>query len=281
MALATNNYVTKFSPKVDEKFSQVSKSDRCINKEYDFVGAKTVKVYTVATSAMNDYSRSGLNRYGTPSELQTDLQEMTMTKDRSFTFTIDKMNEDETGGAVVAAKALARQLREVVIPEVDTYRFNAMAVGAGKKVEVAKASPLTKDTIENAILSGTEFLDDKNVPSEGRFIVVTPTTYRLMKESKSIILETEVGQEMKLRGVIAMYDGMEVIKVNSSTLPANSNFLIGHNIACCAPVKLAEYKVHDNVPGISGSLVEGRIYYDAFVLNNKKNALYYSSNATA
>lgn len=44
-------------------------------------------------------------------------------------------------------------------------------------------------------------------------------------------------------------------------------------MATVSPVKLAEYKTHDNPPGISGWLCEGRIYYDAFVLNNKKKAI--------
>ena len=41
----------------------------------------------------------------------------------------------------------------------------------------------------------------------------------------------------------------------------------------CSPVKLAEYNTHDNPPGISGWLVEGRVYFDAFFLNNKKKAI--------
>ena len=41
-------------------------------------------------------------------------------------------------------------------------------------------------------------------------------------------------------------------------------------MAMTSPVKLADYKIHENPQGINGWLVEGRIYYDAFVLNNKK-----------
>jgi hypothetical protein len=51
-------------------------------------------------------------------------------------------------------------------------------------------------------------------------------------------------------------------------------FIITNQIATVAPVKLAEYKVHDNPPGINGFLVEGRVYYDAFVLDNKAGAIY-------
>ena len=39
--------------------------------------------------------------------------------------------------------------------------------------------------------------------------------------------------------------------------------------------QLDEYKIHDNPPGISGWLVEGRVLYDCFVLNEKADAVYY------
>lgn len=270
------DYAVKYAGAVDERFKVEAKSEQCINKDYDFVGAKTVKVYTISTAAMNDYTRSGIARYGTPEDLDATTQEMTMTQDRSFVFVIDKMDEDETAGALNAGKALARQIREVVIPEVDTYRFGKMATGAGKK---ATPLALTKDNIYASIVAGTQYLDDKEVPFVGRFIVVTPATYALMKQSKDMVLETEIGQEMRIRGVIAIYDGMPIIQVPSARMPVNTGFLIGHSIATTAPVKLAEYKVHKDAPGISGSLVEGRVYYDAFVLANKKDALYFHAIA--
>ncbi len=274
--MATINYAEKYSDKVDERLSSVSKSDRCINKDYDFVGAKTVKVYDIATSPLNDYSRSGNNRYGTPEELDATTQELVMAQDKSFTFTIDKMNEDETNGALQAGKALDRQIRERVAPHIDTYRYGVMAVKAGTK---ATPKALTSANIYNEITTATEVLDDEEVPEVGRFIVVTPATYKLMKASKECLLDTDVAQEMKLQGVIAMMDGMEVIKVTTKRLPENAGFLVGHPMATTAPVKLAEYKINTEPQGISGALVEGRFVFDAFVLKNKVKALYYHAIA--
>ena len=45
-----------------------------------------------------------------------EFEEMTLTKDRSFTFVIDKMDKDETQGVLAGASALARQQREVIVP---------------------------------------------------------------------------------------------------------------------------------------------------------------------
>ena len=54
-------------------------------------------------------------------------------------------------------------------------------------------------------------------------------------------------------------------------------FMLAHPSATVAPVKLEDYRVHQDPPGLSGSLVEGRICYDAFVLDNKTEAIYYQA----
>lgn len=72
---------------------------------------------------MNDYTSTGANRYGTPAELEDSVQELTLTKDRSFTFTIDKSNYQDTGMLKEAGAALQRQIDEVIIPELDIYRL--------------------------------------------------------------------------------------------------------------------------------------------------------------
>ena len=116
--------VTKFAPHVDEQFSSESKRALLTNQDFDWTGAKSIKVYKVTTSKMNDYDRAGTggvnwSRYGAIAGLDATTEEMALKKDRSFTFAVDKLDEDETGRQLQAAKALARQDREVVIPDVD------------------------------------------------------------------------------------------------------------------------------------------------------------------
>lgn len=272
------NYVEKYDLQklVDEKFVERSKTEQLVNQDYDFVGAKTVKVYNIGTVPLTDYKRTGVNRFGSPDELNTNVQEMTMTQDQGFTFTIDKMNEDESLGALNAGKALNRQIRERVIPEVDKYRLTEMVSNAGKSAAVN----LTATNIYDKITEATEYLDDAEVPFEGRKLVVTPATHTLMKKNKDIVMETDIGQEMRARGVVALVDGMEVVKIPSNRLPENFGFMVCHNVATTAPVKLAEYRIHEDAPGISGSLVEGRVYFDAFVLDNKKDAIFVHNNST-
>lgn len=268
----------KFEPYTDELFKNESKRTLLTSQDFDWTGAHTVKIYKVTTSTMNDYDRAGTgennSRYGAVTALGATTEEFTLSKDRSFTFAIDKLDEDETAQQLAGATALARQQREVIIPEVDTYVYNVMCTKAGNK---PAAIALTSENIYDEILKASQALDDAEVPETQRVLLVTPATYLLMKQSSDITMETDIGEDMRLKGVISNLDGASVIKVPASRLPEKFGFLLAHPSATVAPVKLEEYKIHVDPPGISGSLVEGRICYDAFVMDNKTKALYYQA----
>lgn len=273
--------VTKFQPYVDELFKNESKQDLLTNQDFDWTGAHTVKIYKISTSQMNDYDRSGQgenwSRYGAIEALSATTQEMTLKRDRSFTFAIDKLDDDETARQLQAAAALARQLREVVVPEIDSHTYAAMTTSAGHK---PAAVALTPDNIYGEILKASEALDDAETPETNRVLLVPPATYALMKKSRDIALESDIGQEQRLRGVIGILDGASVVKVPAVRLPAEFGFMLAHPSATVCPLKLEDYNIHDNPPGISGSLVEGRVCYDTFVLDNKKTAIYYQAVAS-
>lgn len=274
--------VTQFQPYVDEVFTTESKRSLLTNTDYSWNGAHTIKLYKVSTATMNDYDRSGSNgtgsRYGTIESLDATTEEMTLRKDRSFTFAIDTLDADETAKQLQAATALSRQQREVIIPEVDKYVFGIMISEAGNKPE---AIELTADNIYDEIIEANNVLDNAEVPESNRVLVVTPDTYRLMKKSKDINMETDIANDMRLKGVIAYVDGLTVVKAPAVRLPENFGFMVAHPCATVAPVKLESYKSHNNPPGINGDLVEGRIVYDAFVLDNKVKAIYYQAKTTA
>lgn len=279
--MPTIDLVTEFKPLVDEKFTTQSKKSLLTNNDYDWTGAHSIKVYKVTTTTMNDYDRKAENtanwsRYGAVGGLDAVTEEMILKKDRSFTFAIDKLDTEETAQQLEAASALERQLREVVIPEVDSYTYGVMCENAGIK---PAAVALTEENIVDEIFKANTALDNAEVPETERILVVTPDVYLLMKRSRDLFMETDIAEDMRIRGVIAMLDGAKVIKVPAARLPEAFGFMIAHPVATVAPTKLEDYHVHRDPPGISGSLVEGRICYDAFVLDNKKNAIYYQAKA--
>lgn len=264
------NLASKYSENVDEIIRQGTLSSSGVNNDYYFLGAQTVKVYSFDTAPLNDYKDKGSNRYGEPNELGDSVQELTLKQKKSFTFTIDKSNQvDSPDGVRSAGQALRRQIDSVIIPELDRYRFKVMADNAGKSSTMA----VTKLNAYSLFLEANEIIDENEVPTSDRIAYVTPAFYNLVKLSGEFIKSGDLSQEMLINGQVGELDGVKIVKVTSKRMPEKAAFIITHPIATTAPIKLEEYKLHLDPPGINGSLIEGLIYFDAFVLNNKKGAI--------
>ena len=124
------NLASKYSKSIDERFYKESQAALAVNNDYEFTGVKTVNVYSIPAVAMSDYSRSGTSRYGTPNDLSRNVQTLTVSRDRAFTFIIDKGDKLQSMKATDAGKALNRQIREVIVPEYDAYVFRKLAAAA-------------------------------------------------------------------------------------------------------------------------------------------------------
>ena len=87
---------------------------------------------------------------------------------------------------------------------------------------------IDKDRHITDILAGNQALDNAEVPETGRILVVTPDVYVLLKQCKDITMETDIGNDLRIKGVIAMIDGAMVIKVPKNRLPEKFGFMIAH-----------------------------------------------------
>ena len=268
------NLATKYSNKVDERFTKQSQAMMALNNDYEFTGVETVKVYSIPVVPLKDYSRSGSNRDGTPDDLQRNVQTMTVKKDRAFTFIIDKGDKLQSQMVMDSGKALSRQTNEVMIPEFDAYCFKTLADAATDAGNSDSTAP-TKSNAYELFLKGMESLGDNNVPDQGRVAFCSYAFANLLKQDSAFMKYGNTSQEMLIKGVIGEVDGAKIVKVPSSRLPAGCAFILCHPLAATAPKQLEEFKTHDNPPGISGWLCEGRFIYDCFVLDEKVGGIYY------
>lgn len=276
--MATTNLATRYASKVDERFYKESQAAMGLNNDYKFNGVKTVQVYSIPTVPLNDYTRSGANRYGEPADLGNSVQEMTLTKDRSFTFVIDKGDKTQSMQVMDAGKALARELREVIVPEYDTYVFNTLAKAASDNRHTS-ATAATKTNAYELFLNAQETLGNACVPDKGRIAFCSYKFANLLKQDNAFMKYGNLSQEMVQKGILGEVDGTKIVKVPASRLPSGCSFILTHPIAATGPKQLEAYKIHSDPPGISGFLVEGRIIYDCFVLDQKIDAIWYQGTA--
>lgn len=274
--MATINLASKFSTKVAERFSIGSLTDAYAGKEYDFSGVKSIKIYTIDTVSMTDYTRSGSERFGTLKELGDTVQEMAMTKDRSFTYSIDKGNQVQQYNIKAATRSLKRQIDEVVTPEIDKYRLAQWAAGKGlTKVDAS----LTKSSVLEAIMTGSMEMNNALVPKKNRVLFIKESIYLQCKLADQIVGIDKLGEKAIKDGSVGMIDLMKVVPVPDSYFPENTNFIIKYKNATVDPVQLKTYRILTEQRGVDGDVVEGRIIYDSFVLTTRNKGIYTSTTA--
>lgn len=225
---------------------------------------KTIVLTSNGVAPMNDYNRTGVNRFGTPAEIDNDTQEIVCTRDRSFSFTIDKMGRTERAMTIEAAKQLRKQIDEVITPEVDIWTLSKLVAEADTGNIVAQA--VTKANAYEQFLNLNGKLDDAKVPAANRVAWVTPAFYNMIKLDPTFTKASESTVKALTSGFLGDVDGVALVKAPTSYMPEGAMVVLAHKDAWCQPIRLEEYRTHQDPPGISGWLVEGRIVYDAFVL---------------
>ncbi len=277
------NLAAKYSDKIAKGFSLASVVDGRTNKDYNFTGVRSISIYTPVTQPLNDYQRSGTSRYGTPTEMQDTVQEMILSRDRSFAITIDAGNNGEQLDTKEASKMLALEMDEQVVPEMDKYALRRYGEYAGKVFAITDT--VSKTNIVELLAAGMVHMSNQNVPANGRTIYITWTNFGYLRLSTEFIGNDDLGKKVLVKGQLGEFMGAAVVPVPDDYLKKSDNgkahFLITHSRSVMQPKKIQDYFVKHNPPGINGALLEGRFIYDAFVLGAKADGVYAGVAGTA
>lgn len=266
------NLASKYSSKVDERFKMKELTGHGLNTDYDWEGVDTVTVYSIDTTALNDYQKTGTNRYGTPEELGDTTKSYKVTTDKAFTFTIDEFHKKSQMGAKEAGKALAREIDEVIVPFKDKQRLKAWSDVATETTQIVTGTP-NKNNAYSLFLDMQEVLDNALVSTAGRMFYTTPAYYKFIKQDETFIKNGDLSQKMLVNGQVGEVDGVKMVKCPASYFEENVLGILVYTRSTISPSKLKEYKIHHNPVGVNGELVEGRIMLDTFVLEQKKKGI--------
>ena len=139
--------------------------------------------------------------------------------------------------------------------EIDTYRIAAYVSGA-KSAHVINDSQVSKSNVYEKFLLTQEKLDDAKVPQGGRFAICTPGFFNLLKQDESFVKKGDMATQIALTGIIGECDGVYFIKAPTSYFPTKVQCIVTNNMTMVSPVKLEDYKIHIDPPGINGALVD-------------------------
>lgn len=279
MADGTINVASLYEKKLEERFSIGSKTNAFAGKKYDFIGAKSIEIITADRVDLVDYTRSGQNRFGTIYELGDTKQTLTMTRDRAFTFSIDKANASDQFNVKQANARLKDHWDNVVTPEVDKWRLAKWAAGNGLstgKTILTNATPaaLSNSNILAAIFNASAAMSDELVPTTNRVLFIGELDFVKFQLADQVVGGAQLNKQAVAQGYKGTIDGIQIVTVPSSYMPAKTGFIMKWKGATVDPIKLKTLRVQRTPLGIDGDVVEGHIYYDAFVLDAKCKGVY-------
>lgn len=273
------NLATKFQSATSELLKAKAKTSSIVNQDWSWDGVNAIKVYTLTDPTMGNYTPSGASRYGSPDEVQDTVQTFTLSRDRAFTNTIDMSNYQDTMEIRKPAKFLAQATKNVLVPEIDTYRLATLATAGaltngGNYGTITARNAIVTAGATTAANAYTNFLTinaditNNEAPESGRVAVMTATYYNLLKQG-GFVLDSDSGQSKLNTGDLGTVDGVSIVVCPSGRMPSSTDLIITHPSNLVAPEKLKDYTLHKNPPGINGYLIEFRIRYDAFFDLNK------------
>lgn len=279
--MAAQNYAQKTLGVIDERLSLATKTEPVVNKggiRLEFNGNNSCTIYTVNVVSEVNYVRSGTNRFGTLNELGTGTQTFTLSQDKSFTFSVDRGNLEDSMMVQEANKAVKRQIREVSVPNTDIYTLaqaHAVALAAGQGATAAVSSA----NIYSKFLAQNDAMTEAKVPETGRYCFMSPTTYSMLKQDTTFMRSVDATQARLDKGILGTVDGVTLVKVPSTYLPTNEVFLFIWEEVLIRPMKFNSTRVLTDVQGIDGAVAEGRRYYDVFAPSNKAVGIRYHLSA--
>lgn len=113
--------------------------------------------------------------------------------DRGRMFQVDYMDDLETAG-VAFGRLAGEFIRTKVVPEQDAFRFAKYASASG--VGSASAALSTGAAAVTAIRAGVNAMDEAEVPTDERYLFITPTLYGMIQD-----LDTTKSREVLARFV--------------------------------------------------------------------------------
>ena len=268
------NLMKSYETKLDERFKGKSLTEAWCGHDYDWDGVNSIVVYTNENMAVQDYTLTGANRFtsgNAPTNIGDEANTYTLQKKRSFSGVIEGVQNMDQKMIKKANSLLKQTWDEVMVPEIDAYRLSTWVNGAGT-VDIGSA--LTKGTVVEQMMVGGSKMNNRLVNRDGRVVFVTESLAVKCKLASELANNESFTTKAIVNGQIARLNGVPIVAVPDSWMPAGVEFFIKYKRASADPTKLKMLRALNQVQGIYGTVLEGLTRYDSFVLAQKAFGIY-------
>ena len=287
----TINGASKYAHELDKMIVQESKTGFLADSKFKarFTGARTVNMPQIDFDGLGDYSRTnGYSKGGT----NFTYNSYTLTKERSKQLTIDAQDADETGVSSLVGKMVGEYTRTKVNPEIDAYVMSklygiANENGNTETFVADKAVETMLDCINKAEAAS-------GYTNEQMVAFVDPAMYAALMTSEKLqhsitVSEFEQGAiDLKVKNI----NGCAIIPVASDRMRTAYNFTetgfeASADAGCVKAIVLpksaaslvkkvdkVDIYTPDMVQDMDAYKINFRLYYDCFVMDNKKRLIF-------
>ena len=181
----------------------------------------TVHITRPSTIAIRAYA--GSVTYDTPTSTQ---QTLAIDQARYFAFDVDDVDEVQSNVNLVgtyteeAGQSLAN----------DDDQYIAGLYGGAHADNVIPKAALTADNIYAAFVDASTRLNEKNVPQQGRWAVVSPQVLALLLQGNQMINASDLPENVVRDGMIGQVAGFEIYMSNSVQVANDGVDNVEHNL---------------------------------------------------
>ena len=194
--------------------SLVYASPGVVNRDYEGEIAQsgdTVHITSLADPTVDDYT---VHTDITVEDVDDATAALIIDQSKYFAFEVDDVEKRQAKGTVLTeqARKAAYKLRDVA----DQFVAAQMAADVDAGNEVSEAS-YAFDEVYDLLVDLAVLLDESDVPSEGRFAIVTPAIHgALLKDSRFIAAGDSAGSVVRANGRVGEAAGFSIRKSNNA-----------------------------------------------------------------
>jgi hypothetical protein len=259
-------------------------------------GANTVEIPTASVTGSTDYDRTTGFKKGNGSLTFTPY---IIRRDRQFSFLVDAMDQDESGGVFNSSVMLNEYTANHAIPEMDSYRYQEVAQAVLNDLVTTRFSRYTPAAATLLTTFQSDITEIRKAVGHGRVLKakMAESSFGILTNSTELSKQLQVQQVTGSNGVttdIYKINGVEIVPVPDDRMMTEYTFATGASFGFSAKAwaqqmnwfiyandAIKAFEKHNRIYAFDagehtegdGDLLQGRLVDDCWVLENKLNMI--------
>ena len=259
---------------------------------YRWLNADTIQIPSLTVTGRVDGDRDTVET--AKRNYENAWEPKKLSNHRKWSTLIHPMDIDETNQVASIQNITQVFNEEQKFPEMDAYLVSKLYTDWAAAGGTADTTALTVDNILQVFDGYMEDMDERNVPSTGRILYVTPAINTMLKNAKDIARFVQNG-ENAIRRAVRSLDEVQIESVPSALMKTVYDFTVGyqpgagakqihmllvHPSAVITPEKYQFAQLDAPSAGSEGKYVYfEESYDDVFLLNKRKDAIMFNTGA--